>query len=235
MKLNIEKIIFNLSPETINSIITNIITDSDIFKMNNNQNMVDVIEAYKNDIEMSWNISLNQIYTDIIETIAYNTGIYIDYDNLNDNDLYLLSSSIYDIFISNMYNNLVDFIINYITMNKNSIYKSLELDEFKKSRDVDIIYNSELIDDKELVLILSKLENVINSIFSIDFADINILQIAGYNSEKLNCILNYTNLNSGIILPKYKKLLLNDLVKSSIMNDIKLYFHNQNKEMSLIN
>lgn len=235
MKLNIEKIIFNLSPETINSIITNIITDSDIFKMNNNQNMVDVIEAYKNDIEMSWNISLNQIYTDIIETIAYNTGIYIDYDNLNDNDLYLLSSSIYDIFISNMYNNLVDFIINYITMNKNSIYKSLELDKFKKSRDVDIIYNSELIDDKELVLILSKLENVINSIFSIDFADINILQIAGYNSEKLNCILNYTNLNSGIILPKYKKLLLNDLVKSSIMNDIKLYFHNQNKEMSLIN
>lgn len=235
MKLNIEKIIFNLSPETINSIITNIITDSDIFKMNNNQNMVDVIEAYKNDIEMSWNISLNQIYTDIIETIAYNTGIYIDYDNLNDNDLYLLSSSIYDIFISNMYNNLVNFIINYITMNKNSIYKSLELDKFKKSRDVDIIYNSELIDDKELVLILSKLENVINSIFSIDFADINILQIAGYNSEKLNCILNYTNLNSGIILPKYKKLLLNDLVKSSIMNDIKLYFHNQNKEMSLIN
>ena len=233
MQINIEKIILNLSPDTIRSIIDSMINDITSFKMYNNHNLVDIIKANEEIIESNWNIPANEIYSGILESLSYNTDIFIDYNNLDDYNLYLLTSSMYDISISGLYNGLTNFVINYIQNNKNSLYKILEEDKFKKSRDVDLMYNSELISDKELALILSKIEIIFNIIFNIEISDIDILTMSGYNSERLNCILNYTNLNHNLLMSKYKMILQNDLIKSMIMNDIKLHFHNQEKFMTL--
>lgn len=229
MTLNIEKIILNLSPDTITSIINNIMNDISAFKMYNNQNLVDIIKMNEEVIQNNWNITSNEIYSNILESLSYNTDIFIDYENLDDYNLYLLSSTMYDISISGLYNGLINFIINYIKMNKYSLYKVLEEDKFKKSRDVDLMYNLDIISDKELALILSKLDNIINIILNINLSDIDVLNISGYNRERLNCILTYTNINGDLLINKYKKLLENDLIKSIIMNDIKLYFHEQEK------
>lgn len=227
METNIEKIIFNLSPDTINTIISNSMTNTSLSKMCNNYNIISVINSNKDIIEGNWEMNINSFYTSILENISYVNGIYIDYDNLSDNDLYTLTLSLYDILISNSYDILKNFIINYINDNKYSLCKLLELDKLKKNKDVDIMYNSSIVEDKDIALILSKLNLIINTIFSIDINDIDLLKIAGYNSNKLETVIRFTNMNN-TVFPKYKNIFKNnDLIKATIINDIKLHFHNK--------
>ena len=69
MTLNIEKIILNLSPDTITSIINNIMNDISAFKMYNNQNLVDIIKMNEEVIQNNWNITSNEIYSNILESL----------------------------------------------------------------------------------------------------------------------------------------------------------------------
>lgn len=126
-----------------------------------------------------------RVYREIIETIceAYN----LQFNYLDESiDLYSAAYYIYDFLICNYSKILVNFFTSFIMNNSDSLYKNLNLESLKKSKDSSTIYGKSVYDTPKYALISANLEKVIkyistlditlNNIFSSTYVDIKIVE-----------------------------------------------------------
>lgn len=92
----------------------------------------------------------------------------------NDNDMHDIYSStvyLYELLVSNFQSNLVDFFVNYIIKEKNTIYDVLNFNTLKRSKDSSTLYSKKIYKDTRLGIVCANLDAVIDNInvFDIDF------------------------------------------------------------------
>lgn len=119
-------------------------------------------------------IAQKRIYTYqmIISTICEQCGMEYDIDGI---DIYSAANIIYDLFITNFSNNIINFFTNYIVKERNVLYSGLNLSALKKSKDSTTIYSKKIFYKSiKLGIINANLELVLDSmkVFDITFEDV---------------------------------------------------------------
>lgn len=222
---SIETTLPNLSLDTIINIIENSLFNYNV--ISNNLNLV----AEMNRINEGnlWGNDLEETNIIILKLLLSKLGFDIEIGMINNvSELCEITETIYDISISNIYQTISNFLINYIINNKSSIYNALELNNIRKVKNIDTIYSNYLIADNELSIIIANVENVSKFILDVDFDTIQLLITAGYNPDKVNLLSNY--INSNFLIYHYREYLnKNEIAKVNILNDIKTYFYNIDK------
>lgn len=124
-----------------------------------------------------------QSYKDIINTLCTIYGLsFVQLD-----DTYSQAYYIYDFLIANFDNYFTDFFTQFILSEKNSLYDSLHLENFRKNKDSSTMYNKKMYKNPKLAVIVSNLEYVLDSICCFDipfetiisnvYQDKNIIQL----------------------------------------------------------
>lgn len=169
-----------------------------------------------------------QTYREIINKICkfYNLQfIGEQYQELNPNDLFNLASILFDIFVSNFTNRMIEFFVRYIVNNKDDIYNSIEnAEEIRKNKEM-TSYGRKMYTDPKLVVIHSSLNSVIMNIAS---HDIPLALLLTYLTDR-----DTAAYLSGMIVDindiyknHYASYILNELTKADIFTSIKLTMQN---------
>ena len=125
-----------------------------------------------------------QVYLDIIHTLCdhFNLEFNEEDDTI---DKYTLAFYMYDFFISNRNNIMINFYTSFIINNKDSLTRILNLDEYRKSRDTAAVYGKRIYDDQGYGVISANMVKVINNISTMEITLFNIFQSTYTNPEIL--------------------------------------------------
>lgn len=99
-----------------------------------------------------------------------------------DMDSYGVSNLLYDFFVSNYHVYLVKFVTKYIINECEVLYNALQMEQFKKDKDVTTLSNKKLYDNSHLAIICSHLNLVIDYMTELDFSMEQILNVI-YNNN----------------------------------------------------
>lgn len=165
----------------------------------------------------------NDTYDQVIQIIEKHNNISVLRDeNL---DMYSAAYHLYDFFVSNFKQNIINFFTNYIIRERNNIYSSLHLEEFKKSRDSTTLYGKKMYKNTKLAVINACLEYIIDNVCEFDFSLQTILSFV-YEDKMLAQFLG------NIIQPKtdiFKTLYVNTIrtpeFRLDIMSAIRINIH----------
>lgn len=210
----------NLSDDTIINLIFNMMTNPNSITTTSND--VNIIEHINENFEEEKCV---EMYNTILDMFKMYFGININSSIDNYNELYTLIKTLFNLMITNAFNDIMLFFINYIKYNKSSLIDSLNID--KRSKDVDTLYNKEMIQDPELSSILSKLYNTIDNILELDLDDNTMLSIVGYDDYTKYMINNNISSLNPFIMNRYKFLLSNESIKNNIFINIRLHFYQE--------
>ena len=130
-----------------------------------------------------------QVYLDIIHTLCdhFNLEFNEEDDTI---DKYTLAFYMYDFFISNRNNIMINFYTSFIINNKDSLTRILNLDEYRKSRDTAAVYGKRIYDDQGYGVISANMVKVINNISTMEITLFNIFQSTYTNPEILSFLDN---------------------------------------------
>lgn len=144
----------------------------------------------------------DQTYQEIIEAICgyYNLEFSGNYEEIQPIELYGIARTLYDIFVSRFTIHIVDFYVNYVMSNIDSIYAYLSTDEnVRKPREKDMPVKSYI--DPKFLLIHANLNKVILNTASYDISLENLLyfftdqntatRLCQYLSDKGDIYKNY--------------------------------------------
>ena len=153
-----------------------------------NPNLASAWEQYFKQLENNFPSSVmelqetrNQTFMELLQIIAKEGNFTILTENIN--DLFSTSFYIYDFFIANFSNYLVQFFTNFIIREKNGIYESLNLAERKRSKDSSTIYNKKFEGNIKLAIINANLDYVIDNMTNFDIGFHTILENIYGNNE----------------------------------------------------
>jgi len=128
----------------------------------------------------------NSVQIEAVRLETYNQ-ILINGNNIT--DPYSAAYYLYDFLVSNFSNNLVTFFSNYIVKEKNSLYESLHLADYKKNKDSSTIYSKKLYKNSKLAIINANIDYVIANICVFDIPFYNILSMI-YQDKNIIKYLN---------------------------------------------
>ena len=120
----------------------------------------------------------NETYQEIIRIICnyYNLSFMQSFDDISENELYGIASTMYDIFITNFTSHMIDFISTYIIQNIDSLYAYLSKDpDIRKPKEFEPIPGT-FVNDKFL-LVQANINTIIHNMAAYDIP--------------LNVLLNY--------------------------------------------
>lgn len=157
------------------------------------QNFKDIAARYPGEIQQISSVRL-KTYVEIIDELCDNYRLQFN-DN-EDLDYYSTAFYLYDFLVSNFTQYLCFFFANYIYRERNSIYDSMHLNDFKKSKDTSTTYGKKVYKDVRLAVINANIDFVIKNMESFDIPLSTILSIV-YPDK---AIVNYIN---QIISPVY--------------------------------
>ncbi|MGL5752489.1 MAG: hypothetical protein ACRCXT_18280 [Paraclostridium sp.] len=145
-------------------------------------------------------------YNEIINIIcnSYN----IEFNSTDIQDYYTVTYYLYDLFVARYNTHIINFFANFIIKERNTIYDSLSLNDYKKNKDSLTIYNKKLYKNPKLAIINANINMVLSILYGYDIPFNNILNII-YNYDK-----NIVRLISSCISPK------TDFYKSNFVNTI---------------
>lgn len=159
----------NLIYEIIKDIVTR---RTESYNFNQLPNIPGGFETYFKQMKIDYPADLDDIeqkrteaYSQIIETICQSHGL--GYNGVGI-DLYSPAFYLYDFLISGFNNHLISFFTNFIVSEKNNLYESLNLANFKKNKDSSTLYNKKVYEDPKLAVISANLEYVIGCICTFD-------------------------------------------------------------------
>lgn len=138
-------------------------------------------------------------------------------------DLYSAAYYLYDFLVSNYLQNLTLFFGKFILHEKNNLYKSLNLDRFKKSNNIN--YGKKLIKDPIISIILTQISYIIDQLMSFDFDFDSIVRIAYDNNNISNFIISQFNDNE-YFYNFYKSDISNSFIRPNIITNIRLLIQN---------
>lgn len=159
----------------------------------------------------------NETYVEIITSICREFGlVFTEDDNI---DLYSAAHIMYDFFVCNFMPTMVSFFSNYVYYERNSLYESLNLAEFKKSKDSSTVYGKKVFKDVKLAVINANIDYVVSQISGFDIPLQQIVNITRqpYDAAYINSLVNPSN-------DFYKMAyvsLLNSHLRANIITSIK--------------
>lgn len=114
-----------------------------------------------------------ETYREVVDIIskAYGFNVRI-YENI---DIYWLAYQLYDFFVCNFADYVAKFFAEYIYRNKDVLYTTFNMDQYKKAKDGAIVYGKRLYNnDSKLAIILANVLTVVNGISSFDITPADI-------------------------------------------------------------
>ena len=175
----------------------------------------------------------DETYQEIIKIICnyYNLTFTGSFDDISPSELYGIASILYNIFIANFTDNMIEFIANYIINNTPSIYAYLIKDpNVRKIKDLEPIPGT-FIDDKFL-LVQSNINTVIRNMASYDIPLSVLLNY--FCGPDMSMRLQELLLDNGDIFKNYyASYIMNQSTCSDVMTCVKLAL--QNKIMNMMN
>lgn len=124
----------------------------------------------------------NETYDEIIEMICKEFGLNFTIDDSIDK--FSAAFHLYNLFVCNFTENLVEFFANFIYKERSSLYESLGLAELKKNKDSSTIYGKKVFKDIKIAIINANIDMVLTQICAMDIPFYSIISlICGNNSE----------------------------------------------------
>lgn len=129
-------------------------------------------------------------YQEIIKTIC--EEFYLKFTDDDNVDLYTAAYNLYDFFVCNFSNHMVDTFSNYIYREKNNLYDAMGLADLKKNKDSGTIYGKKVFKDIKLAVIIANIDKVINyiSVMDIDLDSIFALAPDSVYSNYMSSIVS---------------------------------------------
>ena len=175
----------------------------------------------------------DETYQEIIKIICnyYNLTFVGSFDDIAPSELYGIASTLYNVFISNFTDNMIEFITNYIINNAPSIYAYLSKDpNVRKVKEFEPIPGTFV--DEKFLLIQSNINLVIHNMASYD---IPLAVLLNYfcGPDTAMRLQELIMDNGDIFKTHYASYILNQSTGSDILTCVKLTL--QNKIMLAMN
>lgn len=149
-----------IEPNIVNSFETN-------FKMMN--------EQFPGDSQNIRNIR-EQVYRDIIRILTERFNL--QFNTIDDHiDPYTAAYYAYDFLICNRNNIMINFFTSFIVNNKDTLYRMLNLEDFKKNKDSAAAYGKRVYADQQYAVISANIPAIMNYICTLDISLLNIFQL----------------------------------------------------------
>ena len=152
----------------------------------------------------------NETYREIINIICREFSLNFTIDE--DVDLYTAANILYDLFVCNFSNNMINFFGNYILKERASIYESVDVGDLKKSKDSSSAYGRKVFKDNKLGVINANIDMVISQVCAMDFPFYSVIMtIYGTNSNLSSYILSIVSANRDFFERTYIPILNSDI------------------------
>lgn len=178
-------------------------------------------QDYPDDIE---NIMAcrQETYLEIIHYLCSKFNlIYNDNDNL---DPYSTAYYLYEFLVGEYLNKLCKFYSKYILMEKNNLYKTLNLERFKKN--ANLTHSKKVIKDSAISTILIQTPFVIDQLMAFDFDFESIVNIV-YDDSNLAKFITSVFFDNGYFYNFYKQDICNSFIRPNIITNIRLSIQDQ--------
>ena len=183
---------------------------------NNLLNNIEEPDARQNILEVRENT-----YLEIIDIICKYYDI--QFNPSEDIDLYSAVYWIYNFFVSNFTNTILNFNINYILKEKDGLYSYLNLDKNKKDKDSTTIYSKKVCSsDEKISIIHANIETVLDAISSFDIGFQNLVLYSIGNNEQLTSFLISSIVDLNDVFKYHFASLLQTQYRADIITCIKL-------------
>ena len=169
----------------------------------------------------------DETYQEIIKIICnyYNLTFTGSFDDISPSELYGIASVLYNIFVANFTDNMIEFISNYIINNTPSIYAYLVKDpNVRKVKDLEPVPGTFI--DEKFLLVQSNINTVIQNMAAYDIPlSVLLNYFCGYEmSTRLQELL----LDNGDIFKNYyASYIMNQSTCSDVMTCVKLTLQNK--------
>lgn len=203
-------------------------------------NMVDVLERQflaidnnaKDYTEKTMQVRF-ETYQEIIQKICkyYNLHFAGDFDSISPEEIYAITRTIYDVFISHFTEYMIDFFVSYIVDNADSIANYLRLDETSVKPKESGVYNSEDYIDPKYILIHANINQVIYNMAAYDISLETLLNYFLKNSvaAQISSLLE----DCGDIYKNYYACyILDQRYAPGVLTNIKLQLQGRTKQIS---
>lgn len=190
----------------------------------NNPNLIRSIENNFNMLKTEYPDDIDNImgtredlYNEVINYICPKFNLsFNDNDNV---DLYSAAYILYEFLVSNYLNYLTQFYARFIFKERNSLYKSLNLDKLKKSTNIN--YSKKVIKDPVISSILINTSYILDQLtaFNFDFETIINTVYDDYNTRSFITSIFY---DKGTFYDFYKNDIHNEFIRPNIITNIRL-------------
>lgn len=241
----ISLILSHFNSEYIFNLIEDNISNKFKYYQTNMPNVVAAYEQYFKQLSMTYTnqgdkeriekVKL-ETYSEIINILCNKHNLVFNHEE--NQDLYSAAYYLYDFLICKYTDNLVLFFTNFILKEKNSIYESLNLNDYKKSKDSSTIYNKKIYKNPKIAIITANLEYVISNIcvFDIPF-NVLLNNIYQDNKSMIRFIENIVQPKCDFFKDNYVRS-LNTNLRPILLTDIRLEIQKHSIEefdLNLIN
>ena len=231
--INADKALASVLSNFDSNYITHIVSDSLEMKFRPYSNSLPGVYS----IESTFNNLLNNIeepgarqnilevrentYLEIIDIICKYYDI--QFNPSEDIDLYSAVYWIYNFFVSDFTNTLLNFYINYILKEKDGIYSYLNLEKNKKDKDSTTIYSKKVCGtDEKISIIHANIETVLDAISSFDIGFQNLVLYSIGNNEQLTSFLLSSIVDINDVFKYHFASLLQSQYRADIITCVKL-------------
>lgn len=231
--INTDKALASVLSNFDSNYITHIVSDSLEMKFRPYSNSLPGIYS----IESTFNNLLNNIeepdarenildvrektYLEIIDIVC---NYYdIQFQPPEDVDLYSAVYWIYNFFVSDFTNTILNFYINYILKEKDGLYSYLNLDKNKKDKDSTTVYSKKVCSsDEKISIIHANIETVLDAVSSFDIGFQNLVLYSIGNNEQLTSFLISSIVDLNDVFKYHFASLLQTQYRADIITCIKL-------------
>lgn len=154
-------------------------------------------------------------YNEIIEKIAVRFNF--EFKPLEDMDIYGVAWLLYDFFVANYHGYVVKFFTNFISNEYETLYAALDLEQYKKDKDVTTVANKKLFDNQHLAVVCSHIHSALSYVSEMTFDMEHILNVVYDNNFLYNQVFNQHVFSKTDFFKSFYCPLLYD---SNIMSDI---------------
>lgn len=186
-----------------------------------------LIEQYPFDRENILTVRQDS-FAEIIDTICkfYNFRYYPPQDDI---DLYTAAYLLYECFVSKFDVFVTNFFADYVILNKDILWDALDMNRYKKDKDITTIYGKKAYDDIKMAVIVSKMNEVLYFLLASDI-DMPIFINACYPMQEAGFI------NSLVYSEDfYKNFVCPAIQNPNIITDIKLKIHQKLCDQNKVN
>ena len=162
----------------------------------------------------------SRAYTEIVDILR--KGFNLSCMLQDSTDLYLAAYYLYEFLISDSGPIMINFFTSFIINNKDSLYNSLNLENYRKNKDSSTLYNKRIYVDPKYVTISANLELVLDNIITLDITLDNIIQTTYMNPQVVNLFAELITDKGDYFKDYYCSLLKRQDELPVILTDIRL-------------